>query len=44
MRVVVEDTDDVGAGQDDTELEGELRRIDAFGQFPALGGSSSFLL
>jgi hypothetical protein len=35
MEVVVEDADDVGSGQDDSQLEGELRGIGVVWQTPA---------
>ena len=39
----MEDTDDAGSGQDDSQLEGELRGVGVVWQLALLGSSVSFL-
>jgi hypothetical protein len=42
VEVVVQDADDVGSGQDDSQLEGELGGVGTVGQLALAGGSAGF--
>src|SRR5215468_798795 len=42
VEVVVEDANDVGSGQDDPQLEGELSGVGAVWQFALVGGGAGF--
>jgi hypothetical protein len=41
--VVVEDSDDVGSGEDDPQLEGELGGVGAVWQFALAGGGAGWI-